>query len=440
MIAPAWRSVRALLRRCRTAIRLAAVAIDRRREFGLAGLAIRAVRSSRRPELDARLPETPAPDTAFDVIYAIGYWPGEPKRYRVFNMAETLRAAGYAVHVMPFDRLEDVCRYRWRAEALVLFRAEYDRLVGVEQVLRYAREVGMRVVYDIDDLVFDPRLADRIDGVSAMGPMERRQTVAAMSRRRRLLLACDLVTVSTTPLARAVAQLGRPSAVVPNTLNAAQLRLAAEIAQRPRPKREHVWIGYFSGTPTHRRDFAVCERALLALMERHSEVRFRAVGYLELGAQWERYGDRVERIGLLNPDDLLRLMAETDINLAPLEPGNPFCESKSELKFFEAALVGVPTVASATEPFLGAIEDGVSGVIVCDPADWRDALESLIACSARRREMGRAAKARALSLFGPASVTPRVIAAFQLGEPRDLPQATPLPMVRLAGEHNEIRA
>ena len=440
MIAAARSSGRALLRRCRSAIRLAGVAIDRRREFGLAGLAVRAVRGSHGAERDARLPETPAPDTGFDVIYAIGYWPGEPKRYRVFNMAEALRAAGYAVHVMRFDRLEDVCRYRWRAAALVLFRAEYDRLAGVEEVLRYARETGMRVVYDIDDLVFDPAIADRIDGLSGMGPMERRQTVAAMWRRRRLLLACDLVTVSTTPLARAVAQLGRPSAVVPNTLNAAQLRVAAEIARRPRPEREHVWIGYFSGTPTHRRDFAVCEPALLRLMERHSQVRFRAVGYLELGAQWERYGDRVERIGLLNPDDLLRLMAETDINLAPLEPGNPFCEGKSELKFFEAALVGVPTVASATEPFLGAIEDGVSGVIVGDPEGWRDALESLIACSARRRDMGRAAKARALSLFDPAPVAARVIAAFQLGDAGDLAQATPLPVLRLAGGRNEIRA
>jgi len=40
---------------------------------------------------------------------------GTPKRYWVFNMAEALRAAGYAVHVMPFERLDDVRRYRWRA-------------------------------------------------------------------------------------------------------------------------------------------------------------------------------------------------------------------------------------------------------------------------------------------------------------------------------------
>jgi glycosyltransferase involved in cell wall biosynthesis len=414
MIAAARSSGRALLRRARTGIRLAGVALDRHREFGLVDLAVRAARHARREDPDSPLAETPAPKTVFDVIYAIGYWPGEPKRYRVFNMAGALAATGYAVHVMPFDRLGDICRYRWRAATLVLFRAEYDRLAGVEEVLRYARGVGMRVVYDIDDLVFDPGFAARIDGVAAMGPIERRQTVAAMSRRRRLLLACDLVTVSTTPLARAVAQLGRPSAVVPNTLNTAQLRLAANLARQPCAEREHIWLGYFSGTPTHRRDFAVCEPALLALLRRYPEVRFRAVGHLDLGAQWEGYGDRVERIGMLNPDDLLRLIAETDINLAPLEAGNPFCEGKSELKFFEAAIVGVPTVASATEPFLAAIEDGVSGLIARHPDDWQEAIECLLLSASRRREMGTAAKLRALLRYGPGSAVPAATAALGL--------------------------
>ena len=43
-------------------------------------------------------------------------------------------------------------------------------------------------------------------------------------------------------------------------------------------------------------------------------------------------------------------MARFDVNLAPLEAGNPFCEAKSELKFFEAALVDVPTVSITHRP------------------------------------------------------------------------------------------
>jgi glycosyltransferase involved in cell wall biosynthesis len=418
MIMAVKRPGRVLLRRGRAGIRLAGLALDQRRALGLPGVAKRAAArlwvASRAPV--PHRPETrPQPGAVFDAIYAIGYWEGEPKRYRVFNMAEGLRAAGYAVHVMPFDRLDEIRCHRWRATALVLFRAEYDRLAGIAEVLAYARAAGMRVFYDVDDLVFDPTLADRIDGLKLMGAHQRRQFVAAISRRRRLLLACDLASVSTAPLARAVAALGPPSIVIPNSLNREQLLLAGEIAHAARVADDKVRIGYFSGTRTHQRDFAECERALLEIMERFHRVRFRLVGYLDLGPQWQRYGDRVERMGFLPPGDLLRAIAETDINLAPLQRGNPFCEAKSELKFFEAALVRVPTIASATEPFATAIEDGVNGCAVRDYDEWRFALERLVLATALRKKMGEAAKARALARYSPDAVIPLAAAALGIG-------------------------
>ena len=417
----AARRMRAVLRRARAVARLAGVALDRRRELGWPQVAARAWRQlagkSPAPKAVSAAAATdalPALGSRFDVIYAIGYWPGEPKRYRVFNIAEGLREAGYTVHILPFDRLDDIRRHRWTAQALVLFRAEYDPLAGIAGVLRYARAIGMRLVYDIDDLVFDPEIAHRIDGLREMGPHQRRRFIAAIARQRRLLLECDLATVSTAPLARAVAALGRPSAVIPNSLNREQLRIAEQIAAAGRPSDGVVRIGYFSGTRTHQRDFAVCEAALLAIMERYGEIRFRLVGHLDLSPLWERYHDRVERIGFLPPPELLRAIAETDINLAPLEPGNPFCEAKSELKFFEAAVVGVPTIASATEPFAAAIEDRISGLLVADAQGWRQALELLVASPDRRRVIGAAAKQRALARFGPAVVTPLAVNALGL--------------------------
>jgi glycosyltransferase involved in cell wall biosynthesis len=415
------RRLRALLRRARAAVRLTGVALDRRRELGWQEVAARSRRRliGQSPAPDAASATVakdapPAPGSHFDAIYAIGYWPGEPKRYRVFNIAEALREAGYAIHVLPFDRLDDIRRYRWTAHALVLFRAEYDPLVGIGGALRYARANGMRVVYDIDDLVFDPGIAHRIDGLRAMGTHQCRRFIAAIARQRRLLLESDLATVSTVPLGRAVAALGRPSAVIPNSLNREQLRIAEQIAAIQRPSDGVVRIGYCSGTRTHQRDFAICEEALLDIMDRHRELRFRLVGHLDLGRQWQRHRDRVERIGFLPPSELLRAIAETDINLAPLEPDNPFCEAKSELKFFEAAIVGVPTIASATEPFAAAIEDGISGLLVTDPQGWRHALDLLVTSPDRRRAVGAAAKQRALARFGPAVVTPLAVSALGL--------------------------
>jgi glycosyltransferase involved in cell wall biosynthesis len=402
---------RALLRRARSAARLAGVALDKPAELGWRGIALRA----RMPPATAE-PPSPLPPVgaAFDVIYAIGYWPGEPKRYRVFNMAEGLRSAGYAVHVMPYERIDEIARRRWSARALVLFRAEYDPLAGVADALAHARAHGTRLVYDIDDLLFDDGVLDRIDGIRAMGRFARRRFGAAIAAHRRLMLACDRVTVSTVPLARAVEALGRSAAVVPNGLNVEQIRLAGEIAARTRTAEGPVRLGYFSGSPTHQRDFAACEPALLDLMRRRPELRFRCVGYLDLGPAWKPYAERVERLPLQHPSDLLRRIAETDINLAPLELGNPFCEAKSELKFFEAALVGVPTVASATEPFAAAIEDGVSGFLARTEPDWRRALDALVAAPERRTAIGAAGRARALARHAPAAVIPQAVVALGL--------------------------
>jgi glycosyltransferase involved in cell wall biosynthesis len=412
----------ALLCRSRGGIRFFGHVLDRRRELGWGKFVIRAMRwlvvrrtlSAQAPAELLRGERAPPLGAMLDVIYAIGFWPGTPKRYRVLNMAEALRAAGYAVHVMSFDRLDDVRRYRWRARALVLFRAEYNRLAGVEGALAYARTIGMRVVYDIDDLVFDPGFADNIDAVRRMNRDDRRSFVESMARRRRLLLAADLVTVSTAYLARTVESLGRPSAVIPNSINGEQQRVAAEIASaRPQP-RDGVRIAYLSGSPTHQRDFAACETALMAVMDRHDDVQFRLVGYLDLGPHWERYRKQVERIDFLPAAEMLRCLGESDINLAPLELGNPFCEGKSELKFFEAALVGVPTIASATETFAAAIENGVSGFVVSSNKEWERALELLVTDANCRRAVGEAARARALARYSVAALVPQLVGALAL--------------------------
>src|SRR5258707_5406437 len=242
----------------------------------------------------------------------------------------------------------------------------------------------MRLVYDIDDLVFDPSYADSIDALRRMGPYQRRLHIGAIERRRELLLACDLVTVSTAPLAKIAERLGRPAAVIPNSINGEQMQVAAALAAAPRRPHEGVVIGYSSGSTTNQRDFVECEPALLDFMERHPEIRFRLVGYLVLGPAWTRYRDRVERIGFLGPPDLLRRIAETDINLAPLELGNPFCEGKSELKFFEAGLVGGATAGSATGNLRAGLRDGNSRVFARDNPPRRSALELAIAAVSRR--------------------------------------------------------
>src|SRR5262249_37706389 len=87
--------------------------------------------------------------------------------------------------------------------------------------------------------------------------------------------------------------------------------------------------------------------------------------------------------------------------LAPLEPDSRFNEAKSAIKWLEAALVATPTIASATEPFRDAIEQGMSGFTADDLDEWREALDLLILDRRTRRLTGERAQREALLRWSP---------------------------------------
>ena len=65
------------------------------------------------------------------------------------------------------------------------------------------------------------------------------------------------------------------------------------------------------------------------------------------------------------------------MNLVPLQD-NTFTNCKSELKWFEAAIVGGLTVASPTFTYRGVIEPGVNGWLAASH-EWDVALREILA-------------------------------------------------------------
>jgi SAM-dependent methyltransferase/uncharacterized protein YbaR (Trm112 family) len=87
--------------------------------------------------------------------------------------------------------------------------------------------------------------------------------------------------------------------------------------------------------------------------------------------------------------------------MAPLEVTNPFCEAKSELKFFESALADVPVIASPTGPFRRAIRHQETGFLASSPDEWQNSLMQLVDDGNLRRRIGRAAHRDVLWRYGP---------------------------------------
>jgi glycosyltransferase involved in cell wall biosynthesis/SAM-dependent methyltransferase len=352
----------------------------------------------------------------YDLIYVIGCHEGESKRYRVSNYAAALSQLGYDVLTLLDREYTDLIQSEVQARALVLFRCAWDDRIAA--LVSFAKRRGIPVVFDVDDLVFEPESTHLVRVVNTFDEAAQADYRRGVERYRRTLEQSDFATCSTNYLAERIRQAGLTAHAIPNTLNLQQIERAEALRLSRAPAGARVRIGYFSGSNTHQVDFRACEDALLQVMARHPEVVFVLVGILDLDERWKDFSDRIERYPLLPHLEMLDVLAGIDINLAPLETGNPYCEAKSQLKIFEAGIVGVPTIASAVSSYAEAIASGADGFLAAAPQDWLEPLERLVSDSGLRARMGAAACERAMRQYSPAAGARAAEKVFGLTAPR----------------------
>jgi glycosyltransferase involved in cell wall biosynthesis len=354
-------------------------------------------------------------ESATDVLFLIGCWEGESKRYRVYNLIEGLEARGYSAEALDFSQCGDIVDRKLTPKVVVFFRAPFDPSKRIVDVLEYCRVNHIRTVFDVDDYVFEPSIIDQVAGVAELTSAQRAEYEWGVRAYRSLLFSCERATTTTGFLRDRMAELGREVHIVRNSINEAQRVLAADLllersesiaADAP------VRICYFSGSKTHARDFQQCQSAIQNVMRRHREVVFRLVGILDLDDSWIPYAERIERSGFMPALHMLRSLSECDINLAPLEEGDIFCEGKSELKFFEAALVEVPTIASRTVTFVDAIDDGLTGFLASSSDEWENKLEKLVTSAGLRNDIGNAARKIVLASYSNSASAEQALIAY----------------------------
>ncbi|NOG69934.1 glycosyltransferase [Roseicella sp. DB1501] len=337
-------------------------------------------------------------------------------RYRCFNMVEALGLAEPGVGASWFCAadLEWADRIIDRADTIVICRARYTpafaRLIGA------AKSRGRRVLFDVDDLIFDTRFThlvlDTLDQNTTDTDLD--FWFAAMGRIGETMRLCDGVILTNEFLARRATDFcGLPTWVVPNFLNGAQLDISAQIVERKRAsgwRRDgRIHLGYFSGTPSHNRDFAIIADTLAELLQRDRRLVLRIVGFLEPRGRLAGLSERIERFPLQDFLNLQRLIGEVELNLVPLQD-NTFTNCKSELKIFEASITGTISIASPSFTLRRAIEEGETGYLA--PAHrWEEVLLHAIDRLEDYPHMAEAALAMAEDRYGPARQAAAIMAA-----------------------------
>ena len=324
---------------------------------------------------------------------------GDTRRYRSFHLYEQTRLLGldsYLSHVT--DR-----EFRKKVEhssIVFLHRAAYNK-----QIAWLEREIHQNnglLIQDIDDLLFEPNAFKYIQSIDFSDPVRSTLYQEEMHLYYKTLQASDFVTTSTGYLAERVRELGKPVKVHRNAFSLEMLDRSEKFFQTKGRNDSGIVTGYASGTPTHNQDFALIKPALISILNHFSNVELWLVGPVDPGNDWGNFENRIRHLNLVPWRDLPEILARFDINLAPLRTDNPFGQSKSEIKYMEAALVRVPTIASPSDAFKSAIKHADTGFLASDVPEWEYSLETLICQPELRQHMGQAAFQDVMNLYHPA--------------------------------------
>lgn len=197
----------------------------------------------------------------------------------------------------------------------------------------------------------------------------------------------DAVTVSTEPLAEICRQWNTEVYVLPNGVPT-QL-LAWEHGRFT----DRTTIGW-QGSPTHNGDWVGTANPIERWFNKISDEH--PLEMHTLGDIPSKFPDVLPHRHTPWEGSVERYYRAVDwhIALAPLAD-TPFNHSKSDLRVLEAAMLGIPSIASARDSYARFIEDGVDGLLVHKPSDWGGHLSYLIEHPDERIEMGRRAREKA---------------------------------------------
>ena len=319
-----------------------------------------------------------------DALFVDGTNGTSSTNYRVFRIAKGLTAEGWKVRCLKGDELYGLLDQHLRARFVIIHRAPYWS--PFIEFVNKMRAAGSIIVFDVDDLVFDPELVPFIDGFRYLPDEDQKQAfLRGLQAYREFILHADMCTSPTEYLVDAIRALGKPAYRVRNAISDENIKFFEEINYRRKGRPTPFVVGYYSGTKTHQADFAQVAPALIQFMNINPDVVFRLVGEFDLSEypdleRWQhihRPGDvpRVTRVGLMPHDAMVRDQLSCDLIIAPLEVGNAFCEAKSELKFFEASLARCPVIASPTRTFAEATLHGELAKLARTTEDWVDAFQ-----------------------------------------------------------------
>lgn len=232
---------------------------------------------------------------------------------------------------------------------------------------------GSKFVLDLDD---------DIDNVDPSHP-EYEQLEERKHMRIRMVQMADHVIVATEQIKQSIKQLNPYCTVIPNAID-------PEIWKVKNKKRNDgkIRIGWMS-SGSHFVDSPIIEDIMVEIIQQYPNVEFHIAGMIHNDTKGLRWYHHKGTYGY-KPFPKFYADLGIDIAIAPLKDIH-FNRCKSNIKYLEASMLGIPTVASDVIPYQ-CIEHGKTGYLASTSGQFKKYLQWLIENEEKRIEMGKAAK------------------------------------------------
>ena len=246
----------------------------------------------------------------------------------------------------------------------------YDELLAI---LHNAKKNRIPTILDVDDLIFH---SDFIEGFYFLddNPKKILEYKSLLYNIENTFHNVDYLLGSTPCIASLAEQYGKTSLFFRNCLLQKHLKLYGKLYMN-----RHMFskkrIGYFAGSNTHDDDLAYILPVLEDLFERDSEVELLLMGFLEENDFTQKYSRRIIKQPFGSYEDYLNELCSCKVIVAPIAKINNFSNAKSNVKYIEAAAVGVPVISSPTAEMIFSIDHNTTGWLPSTLEEWAQSLD-----------------------------------------------------------------
>lgn len=295
--------------------------------------------------------------------------------YRIVNPIEKLGGEviiGMTLRNKPENAL-------WLKEKGDIWFSKASDNEGIDNIYATHRDfTGSKLVIDLDDY---PGSAN--EGHPDYQALEKKKEM-----RMRMLKIADHVVVATEKIKDAIKDINPYITVIPNAIDPSIWKFKNKLK-----KDGKIRIGWMS-SGSHFADLPIIQPVMDEICKKYPNVEFHFAGMT-----WDNHSEKqfFHHVGRSGYMDFPKWYASLgiDISVAPIKD-TQFNICKSNIKWMEAAMLEIPTVASDVEPYR-CIKHAKNGFLANTKEQWVKYLSFLIENPVERKKIGKEAKAEVLN-------------------------------------------